>query len=464
MEFESKRYGIEMTRAADQQDDGPVSDQTATIALLPWGNVIEDFLDPTGLSLEAFCDEFRGSWMFGYIDALRQAGVKTVVICPSTQVAAPSHFTHQPTGATISLLPVPSTYRALRRLMIYPYGQCVRQVFGEIHGGRRLLLPLYWLIKEMAFYLHTPPRLLAHELRHFRCDAVLCQEYEYPRFDICVLLGKLMRIPVFASFQGGNYRTCRTESLTRPLAMRACAGLIVGSQAEIRRVRTRYRVPRRRLAYIFNPVDVETWHPVDRCVARAVLDIPSQASVIAWHGRISLHKKGLDTLLSAWEQVCREHAGQDLRLLLIGSGDDAAELRSRLDRLQMPGIHWIDQFVHEPEKLRLYLSAADVYAFSSRYEGFPVAPIEAMACGLPIVATDVDGIRDILAGGEASGGVIVPQEDAAAHAQALGRLLDDPDLAHELGRRARCRAESQFSLTAIGSQLREFMLGSAIDA
>lgn len=402
--------------------------------------------------------------MFGYIDALQQAGVKTVVICPSTQVAVPSHCIHLPTGATISLLPMPRMYRALRRLMIYPYGQRVRLVFGELHGRRRLLLPLYWLLKEMAFYLHTPPRVLARELRYFQCDAILCQEYEYPRFDICVLVGKLMRIPVFASFQGGNYRSCRTENLTRPLAMRACAGLIVGSQAEIRRIRARYRVPWRRLAHTFNPIDSETWHPVDRCVARAVLDIPSGASVVAWHGRISLHKKGLDTLLSAWEQVCRTHAGRDLRLLLIGSGDDAPELQSRLDRLQLPGIHWIDQFVHEPDKLRLYLSAADVYAFPSRYEGFPVAPIEAMACGLPVVATDVDGIRDILENGETSGGIIVRQEDAAALAQALGRLLDDPDLARELGRRARCRVKSHFSLKVIGSQLREFMLGCAVDA
>ncbi|HVX30186.1 MAG TPA: glycosyltransferase family 4 protein, partial [Nitrolancea sp.] len=376
----------------------------------------------------------------------------------------PSHYVHLPTGATISLLPVPRIYRALRRLMLYPYGQSVRQVFGEIRGPRRLLLPLYWFLKEAAFYLHTPPRALARELRHFQCDAILCQEYEYPRFDISVLLGKLMRIPVYASFQGGNYRSCHAENYTRPLAIRACAGLIVGSQSEIRRVRSHYRLPEKRLAAIFNPVDIETWHPDDRCAARASLDIPLRASIVAWHGRISLHKKGLDTLLSAWEQVCREHAGRDLRLLLIGSGDDAAELRSRLDRLQLPGVHWIDQFVHETDKLRLYLSAADVYAFSSRYEGFPVAPIEAMACGLPVVATDVDGIRDIFEAGEASGGVIVPPEEAAAFARALGRLLDDPGLARELGKRARCRAESHFSLTAIGRQLREFMLGSAIEA
>src|SRR5919197_200948 len=63
-----------------------------TIALLPWGNVLEDVLDTLGVSLETFCNEFTGSWMFGYVDALRQVGVRTVLICISARVAAPSRF------------------------------------------------------------------------------------------------------------------------------------------------------------------------------------------------------------------------------------------------------------------------------------------------------------------------------------------------------------------------------------
>jgi starch synthase len=80
-----------------------------------------------------------------------------------------------------------------------------------------------------------------------------------------------------------------------------------------------------------------------------------------------------------------------------------------------------------------------------------------LTCGLPVVAADAPGVPDILAGGEASGGLIVPRGDAEALAQALGRVLDDEALRHELGRRARCRAEEQFSLEAIGKQLRNFL-------
>src|SRR6266581_8455807 len=89
-----------------------------TIALLPWGNVLEDFLDTIGVSLESFCNEFTGSWMFGYVDALRRVGVRTVLICISAHVARPSRFTHTPTGATICVLPAPRSYRAIRRKML----------------------------------------------------------------------------------------------------------------------------------------------------------------------------------------------------------------------------------------------------------------------------------------------------------------------------------------------------------
>ena len=99
-----------------------------TVALLPWGNVMEDFLDTIGVSLEAFCKEFTGSWMFGYVDALRQVGVRTVVICVSARVVAPSRFTHVPTGASICVLPVPRIYRHLRRKMVNPYGRTIRQM------------------------------------------------------------------------------------------------------------------------------------------------------------------------------------------------------------------------------------------------------------------------------------------------------------------------------------------------
>jgi starch synthase len=124
--------------------------------------------------------------------------------------------------------------------------------------------------------------------------------------------------------------------------------------------------------------------------------------------------------------------------------------------MQLPGVLWLNEFVHDRTTIRRYLSAADVYAFASRHEGFPVALIEAMACNLPVVATDAQGVPDILEGGEASGGLMVPRDDSSALALALGRVLDNPAWSRELGKRARSRIEACFSLESVGKQLRAF--------
>ena len=171
---------------ASLHDVSPGSLEQPVIALLPWGNVIEDFLDTIGISLEVFCTEFRGSWMFGYVDALKRVGIRTVVICVSARVTAPARFSHRPTGATICVLPVPGSYRLIRRRMANPYGRTVKQTFGNPKGVRASL-PLLALSHEIVLYLATPLKLIARELRREGCRAVLCQEYEYPRFDVCVL-------------------------------------------------------------------------------------------------------------------------------------------------------------------------------------------------------------------------------------------------------------------------------------
>ncbi len=162
------------------------------------------------------------------------------------------------------------------------------------------------------------------------------------------------------------------------------------------------------------------WRPVDRADARASLGIPRAARVAVWHGRVAVQQKGLDILLSVWEQVCRERQGRDLRLLLIGTGQDAEELQKRIAALPVRNVQWINEYVLDRARMRAFLSAADVYVFLSRHEGFPVAPTEAMACGLPVVAAATNGIPDILEDGEASGGIVVPQGDAGRRCRRVG--------------------------------------------
>lgn len=416
-----------------------------TVALLPFGDLFDDFLDSIGVSLETFCAAMTGGWLFGYVEAMKAAGVRAVIVIVSARVATPTRATHGPTLTTIWILPPLGIYRALRGF------QC---------RARRLPPLLVRALGEILPYLATPPRGIARVMRREGCDAILCQEYEYPRFDVCVLLGWLLRLPVVATFQGGDWQRGRLERAFRPLTVHAAAKLIVAPESEARRVCARYHLPSRNVARIFNPLDPHFYADARRDPARRALDIPDNARVAIWHGRVAMHAKGLDLLLDAWAHVCREHPGRDLRLLLVGTGEDAPVLRRCL-AAGPPGVRWVDEYLHDRAAIRQYLVAADVYAFASRHEGFPVAPIEAMACGLPVVATAVPGISDILAGGEDAGGVLVPPDDAAAFARALGRVLDNEDWGRELGERARGRVADAFSLEAVGVQLRTLVEASA---
>ncbi len=89
----------------------------------------------------------------------------------------------------------------------------------------------------------------------------------------------------------------------------------------------------------------------------------------------------------------------------------------------------------------------------------PVAPLEAMACGLPVLASDAQGLPDILAEGEASGGLLLPREAPEEIANGLMRLRDDGELRHRLGIAARYRVEQNFSLHAVGAALDAFLSG-----
>jgi starch synthase len=423
------------------------------IAILPWGDFIEDFLDAIGVSLEEFSSKMTGGWLFGYIQALRLQRIRSAIFCFSKNVEGTVQAMHQGTGAEIVILPPSFIYQKIRERIKDPYGMSVQQMFGHTRGlayqAQRLMYPV-------VPFLATPVTALAREIRRVGCSAILCQEYETPRFDAAIAIGTLLRIPVFATFQGGNWQRSKIERRLRPLTLRRSAGLIIGPAMEAARVRARYGVSAEKISSIFNPLDLPDWRPESQLDARRKLGIAEATRVAIWHGRIDIYSKGLDILLKAWKEVCSLRNGRDLLLLVIGSGRDAEKFGENISRMGVSQIRWVREYILSRAAMREYLNAADVYVFTSRHEGFPVAPLEAMACGLPVVAAAASGVQDIFADGEEYGGIVVPMDDAQSVAKNLGRLLDDDEAARVLGTRARARAKKAFSLENVGAQLFDF--------
>jgi starch synthase len=430
------------------------------LAILPWGDLIEDYLDAIGISLEQMCREMTGGWLFGYVEALQRAGVECVLFVITARVDQARSFRHEPTGMLVRALPCQLVYRGLRRFISKPYGRSGAEMFGISSRWQRVPAGL---LRPLVPYFNTPLAPLARELRRHECNAILCQEYEFSRFDLVILLGARLGLPVFASFQGGDRPFSGLERSIRRRSLGRARGLIIGASREAERVRATYGVPAERIASIPNPLDLDFWSPEDRAAARAALGLPADGRIVVWHGRVDMRRKGLDLLLDAWQRLPSDRQGVKRTLLLIGTGADAALLGKRLGDLADESIIWIDRFVNDRPLMRRYLSAADLYVLPSRHEGFAVAPLEAMACGLPIVAADVAGIADVLPRGEESGGLVVPREDARALAKALDRLIGSPGEGADLGVRARREIEGRFSFATVGQALECFMFGGHQD-
>jgi phosphatidylinositol alpha-mannosyltransferase len=167
-------------------------------------------------------------------------------------------------------------------------------------------------------------------------------------------------------------------------------------------------------------------------------------------GRLE-RRKGFPVIVRAFGQLARRH--RDLHLLVVGAGDDDAldelpeALRPRVEMLgrvadaRLPGLY----------------QASDVFVSPALGgESFGIVLVEAMAAGLPIVASDIDGYRDVVRNGREA--LLVPPGDDAALAEAIERILGDVALARSLGMRGSRRAQD-FDWDAIGDRLEEIYLG-----
>lgn len=211
-------------------------------------------------------------------------------------------------------------------------------------------------------------------------------------------------------------------------------------------------VPPERIHPIPNGVDVARFAPAAsgsaeaRALLRRKLGLPDPARIVIYTGRL-VRYKGLFELVAAWREVASERP--DVHLVLVGSGGldvDACEEELR-ERVRALGLESRVHFVGAVEDVADLLRAADVFAFPSKHEAFGLAPVEAMAAGLPLVCTRAGGLADVVRDGE--NGVAIAAGDAAALAQALGRLLDDAPLRRRLGSAARRDAVERFSLDAV---------------
>jgi glycosyltransferase involved in cell wall biosynthesis len=203
--------------------------------------------------------------------------------------------------------------------------------------------------------------------------------------------------------------------------------------------------------------DPEELQPMDRRAARAALGWERNEFTVLQLGRL-VPRKGVDNVIRAIEVLKRRHRVQ-ARLYVVGGNSEKpnAIATPEIGRLQQLaralGVAGQVEFVGRRGRdvLSRYYSAADVFVTTPWYEPFGITPVEAMACGAPVVGSAVGGIRSTVIDGVT--GFLVPPEDPQALAERLARLHGDARLATRLGEAGRRRAFRHFTWKQIGAQI-----------
>jgi glycosyltransferase involved in cell wall biosynthesis len=201
---------------------------------------------------------------------------------------------------------------------------------------------------------------------------------------------------------------------------------------------------------IVNGVDAERVRAIAARapIARAQLGLRPGGLVLATVARFD-PVKGLDVLLRALPRIVARVP--EAQLLLVGDGAERERLR-RLAREVDPGGRAVVLAGAIPDAARV-LPLVDLYVTASRREGLPLAVLEAMACGVPVLATRVPGHVDAVEDGVT--GRLVPVDDAPALAEAAADLLGDPARRADLGRAGRERVERRFSRARMIAEIAE---------
>lgn len=226
-------------------------------------------------------------------------------------------------------------------------------------------------------------------------------------------------------------------------------GCYVG-QADDHRAEIAELQPRCRTIGIPNGVDTGRFCPGTASPAVAALRGDASA-VIAILGHIS-DVKGYPTFVDAAAAVAQAHPG--CAFWAIGGETTQAGGRAAIEaRASALGIRDRLRFLGHRSDVHEVLKAVDMVALPSLAEGFPLAVLEAMAAGIPVIATPVGGVPEAMIDGET--GSLVPPQDAGALAAAMTRLLDDQGMRIRMGRDARTRALQYFSIVTFVQRIQD---------
>lgn len=266
----------------------------------------------------------------------------------------------------------------------------------------------------------------------------------YQAIQLCRFVKRRARLPFrLVSSPRVSYRTRPFWTLLVDRALRRADDLLITeSEASRRFLLGRLGYPKERVKTIYNGVDIARWpaSKLERRRKRLELRLDHEDVLVGCVGRLDA-QKGHSVLIDAMDRLRDSHK---VRCVIIGDGPLRGRLEAQIRRLNLERSVWL---LGERDDVVSWLSAFEAFVLPSLWEGLPNALLEAMAIGLPVVASDVDGVPEVVTSGH--NGLLAPPRDPRALAQAIALLSEDASLRRQLGTAAHMTIAERFSLPAM---------------
>lgn len=270
---------------------------------------------------------------------------------------------------------------------------------------------------------------------------------------ICLPLLKLLRKKVIAKVLASGLGTEAGSLRGRYLFLGNImayilkkADLFIAISQEIADGLRKDGIPPERIKHITNFVDTDKFQPInnnERHMFKRTLSLDENI-VINFTGRI-VGRKGLDILIHAFTK--NSELTLSSRLLIVGTGQDEQRVKEMVSDL---GIGDKVRFLGHSSEVARYYQTSDIFVLPSYAEGMPNSLLEAMACGLPVIASRIGGVVDVVEDGKS--GILFEPGDVSGLASAMIRLLQDDELRQRLGLEARKRIVENFSIDRIAEE------------
>jgi teichuronic acid biosynthesis glycosyltransferase TuaC len=265
----------------------------------------------------------------------------------------------------------------------------------EVYHPRYVITPRVGMALYGLFYYLSLLRFMRKLSQDYRFD-LLDAHYIYPDGLAAVLLAKALRKPVVLSARGTDINVFMNLPLIRGwilYALRKC-DRIVAVSAALKEKMVAQGVDCDKIDVIPNGVDKAKFRSVPKDQARAALGLGREGIRLLSVGSLR-PSKGFQHLLRAVKKIKQDRPEMDLRLSIVGYGHFQAKLEKDIARLQLQRcVQLVGRVPHE--QMPLWYCASDLFCLASATEGWPNVLFEALACGLPVVATRVGGVPEIL--------------------------------------------------------------------